>query len=227
MRPDFTPRVTLAPRPVIQESIPVAERPYRIILAITGASGAIYGIRALEFLNRVAGLETHLLLSPAAGRTITEETDWTVPQLRQLATVVHNYRDIGASIASGSFRTLGMLVAPCSVRTLSSVVNCISDNLIARAADVCLKERRRVVLMLRETPLHMGHIELMAGATRMGAIVMPPVPGFYSRPRSLDDIVDQSVGRALDLFDIDLGIVKRWTGEAPAEAAPLATDDRD
>jgi 4-hydroxy-3-polyprenylbenzoate decarboxylase len=207
-----------------QESSPVADRTSRIILAITGASGAIYGIRALELLSRVAGLETHLLLSPAAGRTITEETDWTVPQLRELATVVHNYRDIGATIASGSFRTLGMLIAPCSVRTLSAVVNCISDNLIARAADVCLKERRRVVLMLRETPLHLGHIELMAGATRMGAIVMPPVPGFYSRPRSLDDIVDQSVGRALDLFDIDLGIVKRWTGEAPPVPAPLVAD---
>ena len=192
----------------------------RLILAVTGASGAIYGIRALQLLGRGGDPEIHLILSPAAARTIAEETDWTVPRLRALADVVHNYRDIGATIASGSFRTHGMLVAPCSVRTLSAIVNCSSDNLIARAADVCLKERRRVVLMLRETPLHLGHIELMAGATRMGAVVMPPVPGFYSRPRSIEDLVDQSVGRALDLFDIDPGIVQRWQGERLSGAAP-------
>ncbi len=141
--------------------------PSRIIVAVTGASGAIYGIRALELLRRVPGLETHLVVSPAGGRTIAEETGWTVAQLRALASVVHNNRDIGASIASGSFRTMGMLVAPCSVRTLSGVANCLSDNLIARAADVCLKERRRLMLMVRETPLHLGHIELMAAVTRM------------------------------------------------------------
>ena len=189
----------------------------RFILALTGASGAIYGIRALQLLARIPDMETHLILSPAATRTIAEETDWTVARVKELATVFHSHRDIGATIASGSFKTLGMLIAPCSIRTLSNVVTCNSDNLIARAADVVLKERRRLVLMLRETPLHLGHIELMAGATRMGAIIMPPVPGFYARPKTLDDIIDQSVGRALDLFDMDLDVVKRWKGTADVE----------
>src|SRR5712672_68842 len=162
-------------------------RRQRIVVGISGATGIIYGIRALQMLREL-GVETHLVVSRAGEMTREYETPLSRSDLHGLADVVHPLADVGASIASGSFRTLGMLVAPCSVRTLSSVVNCISDNLIARAADVCLKERRRVVLMLRETPLHLGHIELMAGATRMGAIVMPPVPGFYSRPRSLDDI---------------------------------------
>jgi len=186
----------------------------RMIVAITGASGAVYGIRALEMLRSIEGVETHLILSPSGARTIVAETDRGVADVRALADVVHAHRDIGATIASGSYRTIGMLIAPCSIRTLSAVANCTCDNLIARAADVCLKERRRVVLMLRETPLHLGHIELMASATRMGAIVMPPVPGFYSRPETIDDLVDQSVGRALDLFDLDPGIVRRWPGQA-------------
>ena len=188
----------------------------RIIIGITGASGAIYGIRALELL-RAVGVETHLVLSPSAGRTITEETDFTIEQVKSLATVVHGFKDIGASIASGSFHVDGMLVAPCSVKTLAGIAHCFDDELIVRAADVQLKERRRVVLMFRETPLHAGHIAIMERATLKGAIVMPPVPAFYHRPKSIDDIVNQSVGRALDLFGIDVKVVRRWTGQGTSD----------
>lgn len=183
----------------------------RVIVAITGASGAIYGIRALELL-RAAGIETHLVVSPSGTRTIAEETDRTLDEVKALATEVHGFKDIGASIASGSFRVDGMLVAPCSVKTLSAIAHCSADELVARAADVQLKERRRVVLLFRETPLHAGHIAIMERATMNGAIVMPPVPAFYHRPESIDDIVTQTVGRALDLFDIDTGKVRRWNG---------------
>lgn len=193
-------------------SNPSARAPRRLIVAITGASGAVYGIRALELLRPLDDVRTHLVMSPSAMRTIAEETDCTVAQVRELADEVHNVRDIGASIASGSFRTAGMLVAPCTIKTLSAVAHSTCSDLVARAADVCLKERRRVVLLLRETPLHAGHIQLMADATRNGAIVMPPVPAFYHRPATLQDVVDQTVGRALDLFDIELPLVKRWTG---------------
>lgn len=184
----------------------------RIIIGITGASGAIYGIRALELL-RAAGVETHLVLSPSAGRTISEETDLSIEHVKDLASVVHGFKDIGASIASGSFQVDGMLVAPCSVKTLAGIAHCFDDELIVRAADVQLKERRRVVLMFRETPLHAGHIAIMERATLNGAIVMPPVPAFYHRPKSIDDIVNQSVGRALDLFGIDVNVVRRWNGQ--------------
>lgn len=194
----------------------------RLIVAITGASGVIYGIRALELLRDCHDVETHVILSPSAARTIAEETDRSIDQVRELADTIYNHKDIGAAISSGSFRTEGMLVAPCSVKTLSGIANCFDEELVVRAADVCLKERRRVVLLFRETPLHAGHIELMAQATRNGAIVMPPVPGFYHRPRSVDDIVTQTVGRALDLFGIDPKVVKRWrdTAASPAEDAP-------
>lgn len=185
----------------------------RLIVGITGASGAIYGIRALEALAPIPGIETHLVISAAGMQTIVEETGRSVGDVRALADAVHSDRDIGASVASGSFRTEGMLVAPCSIKTLSAVANSYCDTLVARAADVCLKERRRLVLMVRETPLHLGHIELMDRATRCGAVVMPPVPGFYHRPQSVEDIVDQTVGRALDLFDIDAGLVRRWKDE--------------
>jgi flavin prenyltransferase len=191
----------------------------RLIVAITGASGVIYGIRALEVLREVADIETHLILSPSGARTIIEETDHSVEQVRRLADHLYNYKDIGASISSGSFRTEGMLIAPCSVKTLSGIANCYNDELVVRAADVCLKERRRVVLLFRETPLHAGHIALMDQATRNGAIVMPPVPAFYSRPQSVNDLVMQTIGRALDLFGIDAHIVKRWTESAPAASA--------
>lgn len=184
--------------------------PRRLIVALTGASGVTYGIRTLELLRDLGGIESHLVISPAALRTIAEETDDDPVRIRSLANVVHDHRDIGAAIASGSFRTMGMLVAPCSVRTLSSIAHAASDDLIIRAADVCLKERRRVVLLFRETPLHAGHIALMERATLSGAVIMPPVPAFYGRPRTIDDIVVQTIGRALDLFDIDLPQTVRW-----------------
>lgn len=190
----------------------------RLIVGITGASGVIYGIRALELLRHLPDIETHLVLSPSAVRTMTEETDWDVDGVKALADHVHSYRDIGAAISSGSFKTMGMLVAPCSIKTLSGIAQSYNDELIVRAADVCLKERRRVVLLLRETPLHAGHIALLDQVTRNGAIVMPPVPAFYHRPQTLDDIINQTVGRALDLFDIDAHVVKRWK-DTPGEHA--------
>jgi 4-hydroxy-3-polyprenylbenzoate decarboxylase len=189
----------------------------RLIVALTGASGLIYGVRALQLLRDVEDIETHLIISPGALRTAVDELDIGADQIRALADKVHNYRDIGASISSGSFKTLGMLVAPCSIKTLSGIANCYNDELVVRAADVCLKERRRVVLMLRETPLHAGHIALMQQATLNGAVIMPPVPAFYHRPQTIDDIVNQTVGRALDLFGIDLPLVKRWKDEDAAE----------
>jgi len=191
----------------------------RLIVAITGASGVIYGIRALEVLRGVPGLESHLILTPSGARTIVEETAYTVDRVRKLAHHEYNYKDIGAAVSSGSFKTAGMLVAPCSVKSLSGIANCYNDELVVRAADVCLKERRRVVLLFRETPLHAGHIALMDQVTRNGAIVMPPVPAFYSRPKTIDELVMQTVGRALDLFDIDAKVVKRWTESAPAVTA--------
>ena len=195
----------------------------RLIVALTGASGVIYGVRALEIVRALPELETHLILSPSAARTIAEETEYSIDQVRALGDHVYSHKDIGAAISSGSYRTEGMLIAPCSVKTLSGVANCFDDELVVRAADVCLKERRRVVLLFRETPLHAGHIELMAQATRNGAIVMPPVPGFYHRPQSVDDIVTQTVGRALDLFGIDARIVKRW--KDPEQAAEPAQEE--
>ncbi|MDQ0134594.1 4-hydroxy-3-polyprenylbenzoate decarboxylase [Neorhizobium galegae] len=182
----------------------------RIIIAITGASGVVYGVRALQLLKDVEDVETHAVISPSAFRTAIDEIDMSAEEIKSLADVLYNHKDIGAALSSGSFRTAGMLVAPCSVKTLSGIANCYNDELIVRAADVCLKERRRVVLLFRETPLHAGHIALMDQATRNGAIVMPPVPAFYSKPNSLDEMVTQTVGRALDLFDIHLPMVKRW-----------------
>lgn len=186
----------------------------RLIVAITGASGTCYGVRVLEMLREMGGFETHLVISPAGLRTAAEEgVGYDADEIRALADVCHSHKDIGASIASGSFKCDGMLVAPCSVKTLSGIANCYSNDLITRAADVCLKERRRLVLMVRETPLHAGHIALMDQVTRSGAIVMPPVPGFYTQPKTIDDLVSQTVGRALDLFDIDHPKVRRWKKE--------------
>lgn len=189
-----------------------AKRMRRVIIAITGASGVIYGIRALELLRQIDDVESHAIITPSAYRTALAEVEHTPDQIKLLADQLYNHKDIGAAISSGSFQTNGMLVAPCSIKTLSAIANCFNEELTARAADVCLKERRRVVLMLRETPFHAGHIKLMDQATQAGAIVMPPVPGFYTRPKTLDDIIDQTVGRALDLLDIHLPTVKRWTG---------------
>lgn len=183
----------------------------RLIIGITGASGAAYGIRALE-LARAAGVETHLVVSRSALLTLNQELGLQKADLEGRADVIYPVADIGATIASGSFRTMGMLIAPCSVRTMSEIATGVTSTLMSRAADVVLKERRRLVLMLRETPLHLGHIETMAALTRMGAIMMPPVPAFYARPQSLDELVTHSSARALDLFDIDTGAVRRWGG---------------
>jgi 4-hydroxy-3-polyprenylbenzoate decarboxylase len=186
----------------------------RLIVAITGASGVAYGVRALQVLREMGGVETHLILTASGARTLAEETDFSAAQVRELADCVHSAKDIGATISSGSFKTLGMLVAPCSIKTLSGIAHSYNDELVVRAADVCLKERRRVVLLLRETPLHAGHIALMAQATQNGAILMPPVPAFYSRPATVQDIIDQTVGRALDLFELDAPGLHRWDGGA-------------
>ena len=199
--------------------------PRRLIIAITGASGAIYGVRALQLLRALGGIETHLILTASGARTLVEETDFSAADVRALADQVHSARDIGATVSSGSFRTLGMLVAPCSIKTLSGIAHCYNDELVVRAADVCLKERRRVVLLLRETPLHAGHITLMDQATRNGAIIMPPVPAFYQRPTTVQDIVDQTVGRALDLFDLDIPAVKRWNGGQRGRARPEGREE--
>lgn len=191
----------------------------RIIVAITGASGVLYGIRALELLRDCRDVETHLILSPAAVRTIRAETEWLPEDVEALADVRHPHKDIGASIASGSFQTAGMLVVPCSVKTLSGIANSFTDDLVTRAADVQLKERRRLVLLFRETPLHAGHIDLMARATASGAILMPPVPAFYTGITTLEEAVTQTVGRALDLLGVDAGVVRRWEGQAPSDQA--------
>jgi flavin prenyltransferase len=198
----------------------------RVIVAISGASGTLFGVEALRLLRLTGLYETHLVISPAAARTLHEETDLTVGEIEATADVRHHFRDIGAAIASGSFRVQGMLVAPCSARTLGGIANSIGDNLIIRAADVCLKERRRLVLLLRETPLHLGHIELMARVTRYGAIVMPPVPALYVRPASIAEMITQTTARALDLLDIEAGALKRWPLQeekmVPFEADPDA-----
>src|ERR1700743_419301 len=173
----------------------------RIIVGISGASGVIYGIRALERL-RATDIETHLILTKAAKITMAHETNRKVAEVEALADVVHASEDIGAPISSGSFQTMGMLVAPCSIRSLSEIASGVTSGLLSRAADVCLKERRRVVLMVRETPLHAGHLKSMLAMTEMGAIISPPVPAFYGRPERLDDIIDHTIGRALDLFGI-------------------------
>jgi len=180
----------------------------RLILAISGASGAAYGICALRLL-KACGIETHLVISRSAALSLAAELDLTLSDVHAMADVVYRPGDIGAAIASGSFRTLGMLIAPCSIKTLGEIASGVTQTLISRAADVCLKERRRLVLMVRESPLHLGHLRAMTAATEMGAVIAPPVPAFYTRPRSLDDVVEQTVGRALDLFGIDAGI-RRW-----------------
>ena len=194
-----------------------SENKKRLIIALTGASGAIYGIRALQALQAADDIETHLVISPSAQYNIAEETDMAVDDIKALAYQVHNFKDIGASLSSGSYPTLGMLIAPCSVKTLSGIANCYDDNLIVRAADVCLKERRTVVALLRETPFHLGHIKIMEQATLNGAIIMPPVPAFYHRPTTIDGIVNQTVGRALDLFDLDVNLVERWKEETASD----------
>ena len=183
----------------------------RLVVAITGATGAVYGVRLLEVL-REAGVETHLMVSDAGMLNLHQELDMKRKDVEALADVVHNVRDIGASIASGSFQSDGMIVAPCSMKTLASVAHGLSDNLIARAADVILKERRRLVLMVRETPLNLVHLRNMTAVTEMGGIIFPPLPGFYHRPQSIAEMVDHTVARVLDLYGISHALAPRWNG---------------
>ncbi len=188
----------------------------RLIVGITGASGVIYGIRALEIL-RGAGIETHLVLSLAAKATIAQETDWKVSDVEALAAAKYDHRDVGAAIASGSFATMGMMIAPCSIKTLSAVANSFSADLLSRAADVCLKEGRPLLLMVRETPFHLGHLRLMTQAAEAGAIIFPPAPAFYARPKTVDDIVNATVGRALARLGIENDAYTKWKGMSESE----------
>ena len=183
----------------------------RLIIGISGASGAIYGVRLLEML-RHAEVETHLVMSKSAEMTLVYESDLKPKDVRALATVNYSVADIGAAISSGSFPTMGMVIAPCSIRTMSEIASGVTASLLSRAADVVLKEKRRLVLAIRETPLHVGHLRNMTLLAEMGAVVAPIVPAFYNRPRTVDDIVNHTCGRLLDLFGIDTGIVKRWKG---------------
>ena len=188
----------------------------RIVVAITGASGAAYGVRAVEMLHGLAGVETHLIITAGARRTLAYETTTDAAAVMKLADAVYDEDDLAAPVSSGSFRTDGMLVIPCSIKTLSGVANCHDDNLVVRAADVTLKERRRLVLVVRETPLHLSHLRLMTEVTASGGIIVPPVPAFYHHPQTVDDIVNQTVGRVFDLFGLDTDVVQRWQGSQQA-----------
>ena len=181
----------------------------RIIVGISGATGVVYGIRTLKAL-RTCGVETHLVVTQSAIKNLIIETEYTAADLESLAHTVYDVDDVGAAIASGSYKVDGMVVIPCSIKTLSAVANSFNHNLLVRAADVTLKERRRLVLVVRETPLHEGHLELMTKVTRAGGIIMPPVPAFYHMPKTIDDLIDQTVGKVLDLFSIDGKLFKRW-----------------
>ena len=190
---------------------PSGAGPNRLIVGISGASGVIYGVRMLDALREL-GVESHLVVTRAALLTLSQETDLSADDLTGRADVTHRLNDVGATIASGSFRTMGMVIAPCSVRTMSEIATGVTSTLLTRAADVVLKERRPLVLMVRETPLHLGHLRTMTALAEMGAVIAPPLPAFYTRPSSIDQIVDQSVGRALDLFGLDWSAVRRWDG---------------
>ncbi|HEY1072927.1 UbiX family flavin prenyltransferase [Brevundimonas sp.] len=186
-------------------------KPSRLVVGISGASGAVYGARVLDALREL-GVESHLVITKAALLTLSQETDLSPDDLLSKADVTYKLADVGAAIASGSFRTLGMIVAPCSVRTMSEIATGVTSTLLTRAADVVLKERRPLVLMVRETPLHLGHLRTMTSLAEMGATIAPPLPAFYAKPDSIADMVDQSVGRALDLFGLDWSAVRRWEG---------------
>lgn len=192
----------------------MGKRMKRLIVGISGASGAVYGVRLLQVLQQIPEVETHLIMSNAARQTLTLETDLSLRDVQTLADVVHDARDIAANISSGSFKTQGMVVLPCSIKTLSGIVHSYTDGLLTRAADVVLKERRPLVLCVRETPLHLGHLRLMTQAAELGAMIMPPVPAFYHRPQTLDDVINQTVNRVIDQFDIELpeDLFQRWQG---------------
>ena len=189
-----------------------AVKPKRLIVGVSGASGSAYAIAALRALAAVPGVETHLVLSQQARRTIELETDATAAEVEALADVVHRDGDLAAPISSGSFKTEGMLVIPCSIKTASSIAYSFNANLLTRAADVCLKEKRRLVLVVRETPLHLGHLRILTQLAEIGAVILPPVPGMYARPKTVDDVVAQTVGKALDQFGIDAKLFTRWGG---------------
>ncbi|MEY3924046.1 MAG: 3-octaprenyl-4-hydroxybenzoate carboxy-lyase partner protein [Pseudomonadota bacterium] len=188
-----------------------SSNPRRLIVGISGASGIVYGVRILQVLQH-SDIETHLVMSDSARMTLATELDMNVKEVESLASEVHNAKNIGATISSGSFKTMGMVVAPCSIKSLSEIAYGMTSGLLSRAADVVLKERRRLVLLIRETPLHSGHLRTMLQASENGAILMPPVPALYARPQSIDDMVNHTVGRCLDLFDIETDLVKRWSG---------------
>ena len=207
-------------RPFDARQAPVTSGQNRMVVGFSGASGIAYGIEALRLL-RALGIETHVVMSRAAQVTLAHETDLHVADVRALAHTWYSNDDIGAPIASGSFKVRGMIVAPCSVKSLSEIATGVTDNLLSRAADVMLKERRRLVLMVRETPLHAGHLKNMLAVTEAGAIICPPVPAFYTRPTVLQDIVEHSVGRVLDLFDLDAGVVRRWGEPDPVDTSAL------
>lgn len=193
----------------------MADRPQRLVIAITGATGAVYGVRLLQYLRSIDGVETHLVVSDAAVLTLHQETGLQRKEVEALADVVHKQNNIGASIASGSFQADGMVIAPCSMKTLASVAHGLSDNLIARAADVMLKERRRLILMVRETPFNLAHLRNMTAVTEMGGIIFPPLPSFYHLPQSIDEMVDHTVARVIDLFGLCHNLAPRWTGMNP------------
>jgi 4-hydroxy-3-polyprenylbenzoate decarboxylase len=185
----------------------------RLIIGISGATGAIYGVRMLEVLSKLKDVETHLVLTRAAKMTIQVETPHSVKDVESMADVVHDINNVGASISSGSFRTAGMVIAPCSMKSMGGIAHSVGGDLLVRAADVILKERKKLVLVARETPLHLGHLETMAALTRMGAVIFPPVPAYYHRPKTLDDIINQTVSRILDQFDIDVNLFERWSDD--------------
>jgi flavin prenyltransferase len=183
-----------------------------LVIGITGATGVIFGIRLLEILSQVKGVETHLIISEAGETTIKFETDWSVEKVRQLATFNYDIKDIAARISSGSFKRDGMIIAPCTVKTMSAIANSYNENLIIRSADVTLKERKKLMLMVRETPLHIGHLRTMEKLTEMGAIIFPPVPAFYHKPSTIEDLINYTVGKTLDMFDINHNLFYRWPG---------------
>jgi 4-hydroxy-3-polyprenylbenzoate decarboxylase len=191
---------------------PKASAPPRMVIGISGASGAVYGVRLLQLLRRL-DIESHLVMSRSAQVTLAHETSYSLAEVRAMASMSYTNADIGAAISSGSYRTMGMIVAPCSIKTLSEIATGVTSSLLPRAADVMLKERRRLVLMVRETPLHLGHIRSMAALTEAGGIVYPPVPAFYANPGSIEEMIDHTLGRVLDLFDIEANTVRRWEGQ--------------
>lgn len=186
----------------------------RVIVGLSGATGSIYGIRILQVLHKIPDIETHLVMSKAAKMTLQVETPHTVKEVEAMADMVHDINNIGASIASGSFRTEGMVIAPCSMKSMGGIVMSVGGDLLVRASDVILKERKKLVLVVRETPLHLGHLESMAQLTRMGAVIFPPVPAFYHRPKTLDDVINQTVARILDQFDVETDMFHRWDEES-------------